>query len=212
MTADRPKLVLASASPRRLGLLQQIGLEPDHLHPTDVDETPQRAELPRQLAQRLAKAKADAALAWSKRDTAWTGSFILTADTVVAVGRRILPKAETVDEALSCLTLLSGRSHRVWTGLALVAPNGAIRQRLVETRVRFKRLSRADIDAYVASDEWRGKAGAYAIQGIAGAFVVALQGSWPSVVGLPLHETVALLDGAGYPVREGWTTPLVPVF
>jgi septum formation protein len=211
MTTDRPKLVLASASPRRLGLLQQIGLEPDHLHPTDVDETPQRAELPRQLAQRLAKAKADAALAWSKRDTAWTGSYILTADTVVAVGRRILPKAETVDEALSCLNLLSGRSHRVWTGLALVAPNGSIRQRLVETRVRFKRLSRADIDAYVASDEWRGKAGAYAIQGVAGAFVVALQGSWPSVVGLPLYETVALLDGAGFPVRDGWASPLVPV-
>ncbi|TBW38781.1 Maf-like protein [Siculibacillus lacustris] len=211
MTVALPKLVLASASPRRLGLLQQIGLEPDHLHPTDVDETPLPAELPRQLAQRLAKVKAEAALAWSKRDEIWTGAYILTADTVVAVGRRILPKAETVDEAEACLHLLSGRSHRVWTGLALVTPAGAIKARLVETRIRFKRLSRAEIDAYIASDEWRGKAGGYAVQGLAGAFVVSLQGSWPSVVGLPLAETVGLLEAAGFPVRANWPAPLVPV-
>lgn len=206
----RPKLVLASASPRRLGLLQQMGIDPDHLHPTDVDETPMKAELPRQLALRLAKDKAVAALAWSKRDADWTGSYILTADTVVAVGRRILPKAETRDEAESCLRLLSGRSHRVWTGLALVSPSGAIAARLVETRLRFKRLSHAELTAYLASDEWRGKAGGYAIQGLAGAFVVKLQGSYPSVVGLPLLETMTLLDGAGYPVRAGWSAPLVP--
>jgi len=206
----RPKLVLASASPRRLGLLQQMGIDPDHLHPTDVDETPLKAELPRQLALRLAKEKAAAALSWSKRDPEWTGSYILTADTVVAVGRRILPKAETRDDAESCLRLLSGRSHRVWTGLALVSPSGSISARLVETRLRFKRLSHAELVAYLASDEWRGKAGGYAIQGLAGAFVVKLQGSYPSVVGLPLIETMTLLDGAGYPVRAGWGAPLVP--
>lgn len=211
MTDARPRLVLASASPRRLALLQQIGIEPDHLHPTDVDETPEKNELPRQLALRLAKLKAEAALAWSKRDTAWTGAHILTADTVVAVGRRILPKAETADEAESCLRLLSGRSHRVWTGLALVTPSGAIKSRLVETRLRFKRLGHADLVAYLASDEWRGKAGGYAIQGLAAAFVVSLQGSYSSVVGLPLHETAALLDGTGWPLRERWSAPLVPL-
>lgn len=211
MTAERPKLVLASASPRRLGLLQQIGIDPDHLHPTDVDETPQAGELPRQLAQRLAKDKAEAALAWSKRDAEWTGSFILTADTVVAVGRRALPKAETREEAEECLRLLSGRAHRVWTGLALVTPSGAIKTRLVESRLRFKRLSHAELTTYLASDEWRGKAGGYAIQGLAGAFVVRLIGSYPSVVGLPLYEVMTLLDGAGYPVRDAWDAPLVPV-
>lgn len=211
MTDSRPKLVLASASPRRLGLLNQVGIDPDHLHPTDVDETPLKAELPRQLALRLAKAKAEAALAWSRRESAWTGSYLLAADTVVAVGRRILPKAETVADAEDCLRLLSGRSHRVWTGIALATPTGAVKSRLVETRLRFKRLSAAEIAAYIASDEWRGKAGGYAIQGIAGGFVVALIGSYPAVVGLPLAETIGLLEGTGYPVRAGWTSPLVPV-
>ena len=211
MTDARPKLVLASASPRRLGLLQHVGIDPDHLHPTDVDETPLKAELPRQLALRLAKDKAEAALAWSKREPEWAGAWILAADTVVAVGRRILPKAETVDDAESCLRLLSGRSHRVWTGIGLVTPAGAIKVRLVETRLRFKRLSSAEIAAYVASDEWRGKAGGYAIQGIAGGFVVKLVGSYPAVVGLPLAETLGMLEGSGYPVRAGWSAPLVPV-
>lgn len=211
MTDDRPKLVLASASPRRLALLQQVGIDPDHLHPTAVDETPRRAELPRQLALRLARDKATAALAWSKREPAWTGAYILAADTVVAVGRRILPKAETVEDAEDCLRLLSGRAHRVWTGIALATPAGAVKARLVETRLRFKRLSAAEIAAYLASDEWRGKAGGYAVQGIAGAFVVKLIGSYPSVVGLPLAETLGLLEGAGWPVRAGWTEPLVPV-
>ncbi|NLH80028.1 MAG: Maf-like protein [Phyllobacteriaceae bacterium] len=211
MTAVRPKLVLASASPRRLGLLQQIGLDPDHLHPTDVDETPQAGELPRQLALRLAEDKAKAALAWSKRDAEWTGAFILTADTVVAVGRRCLPKAETRDEAEACLRLLSGRAHRVWTGLALVTPAGSIKKRLVETRLRFKRLSHAELTAYLASDEWRGKAGGYAIQGLAGAFVARLIGSYPNVVGLPLYEAATLLEGAGYPVRDGWGGAIAPM-
>jgi septum formation protein len=207
---DRPKLVLASASPRRLALLQQMGIEPDYLRPTDVDETPLKAELPRQLANRLAKLKAEAARDWARRDPEWAGSHILTADTVVAVGRRILPKAETREDAEDCLRLLSGRSHRVWTGVALVSPSGSISQRLVETRLRFKRLSGAELTAYLDSDEWRGKAGGYAIQGIAGAFVVKLQGSYPSVVGLPLYEVMALLDGAGYPIRAGWGSLLVP--
>lgn len=210
MTADRPKLVLASASPRRLGLLQQIGLDPDHLHPTDVDETPKPGELPRQLALRLAEEKAKAALAWTKRDGDWAGSFVLTADTVVAVGRRVLPKAETRDDAEACLRLLSGRAHRVWTGIGLVTPAGAIKTRLVETRVRFKRLSHAELVGYLDSDEWRGKAGGYAIQGIAGGFVVRLVGSYPSVVGLPLHEVATLLEGAGFPVRDGWTSQIAP--
>jgi septum formation protein len=211
MTAVRPKLVLASASPRRLGLLQQIGIDPDHLHPTDLDETPEAGELPRQLAHRLAEEKAQAALAWSKRDAEWTGSYILTADTVVAVGRRVLPKAETREEAEACLRLLSGRAHRVWTGLALVTPAGAVKTRLVETRIRFKRLSHAELTAYLASEEWRGKAGGYAIQGLAGAFVVRLIGSYSSVVGLPLAETAALLEGTGFPVRDGWASSLAPV-
>lgn len=211
MTAERPRLVLASASPRRLGLLQQIGIDPDHLHPTDIDETPEPGERPRELAQRLAKSKAEAALAWSKRDPAWTGSFILTADTVVAVDRRILPKAETREEAERCLRLLSGRGHRVWTGIGLVTPSGAIKTRLCETRLRFKRLSSAELTAYLASDEWRGKAGGYAIQGLAGAFVVRLVGSYPNVVGLPLNEVATLLEGAGWPVREAWNAPPIPV-
>ncbi|WP_407050001.1 Maf-like protein [Methyloraptor flagellatus] len=210
MVEIRQKLVLASASPRRLALLNQIGIEPDYLRPTDVDETPEKGELPRQLATRLAKIKAEAALAWSKRDTPWTGAYIIAADTVVAVGRRSLPKAETTEQAVDCLRLLSGRAHRVWTGVSLVTPSGAIRSKLVETRLRFKRLTRADIEAYIASDEWRGKAGGYAIQGIAGGFVVKLIGSYTNVVGLPLAETAALLDGEGYPIRARWSSPLVP--
>ncbi len=129
---------------------------------------------------------------------------MLAADTVVAVGRRIMPKAETLDDAEFCLRFLSGRSHRVYSGVAMFAPDGKLRQRLVETRVRFKRLSREEIDAYLASGEWRGKAGAYGVQGLAGAFVVKLVGSYTNVVGLPLYETVGLLTGDGYPVHFNW--------
>jgi septum formation protein len=132
------------------------------------------------------------------------GAYILAADTVVAVGRRILPKAELLDEAAQCLRLLSGRNHRVYTAICVVTPKESFRQRLVETRVRFKRLSEEDIEAYLASGEWRGKAGGYAAQGIAGTFMVKIVGSYSNVVGLPLYETMSLLDGEGYPIRFGW--------
>src|ERR1700757_5418759 len=144
----RPKLVLAAGSPRRLALLNQAGIEPDALRPADLDETPKRGELPRACANRLARGKAEAALAAVKLDDELTGSYILSADTVVAVGRRILPKADLLDEAAQCLRLLSGRSHRVHTGVCLVTPKESFRQRLVETRVRFKRLSDEDIESY----------------------------------------------------------------
>jgi septum formation protein len=200
----RPKLVLASGSPRRLTLLNQSGIEPDTLLPADIDEIPKRGELPRACANRLAKEKAQAALKIVRNDDDLKGTFILAADTVVAVGRRIMPKAELLDEAAQCLRLLSGRNHRVYTGICLVTPREGFRQRLVETRVRFKRLSEQDIEAYLASGEWRGKAGGYAAQGIAGTFIVKLVGSYSNVVGLPLYETMSLLEGEGYPIRFGW--------
>jgi septum formation protein len=200
----RPKFVLASGSPRRVNLINQAGIEPDALRPADIDETPKRGELPRACANRLARAKAEAALAAINVDEELRGAFILAADTVVALGRRILPKAELIDEAAQCLRLLSGRNHRVHTAICLVTPKGSFRQRLVETKVRFKRLSSDDIEAYLASGEWRGKAGGYAAQGIAGSFIVKLVGSYSNVVGLPLYETTTLLAGEGYPVRLGW--------
>ena len=198
------KLVLASASPRRIELLQQAGLEPHRLIPTDIDETPLRAEHPRSLAKRLSRTKAERALAVLKEDGETEGTFIVAADTVVAVGRRILPKAEVIDEASNCLRLLSGRSHRVYTGVSVVTPSGKLRQKLVETRVRFKRLSREELESYLASGEWRGKAGGYAIQGLAGTFVVKLVGSYTNVVGLPLYEMVGLLTAEGYRVHFTW--------
>src|SRR5579864_4102912 len=163
----RPKLVLASGSPRRVALLEQAGIEPDSLLPAEVEEMPHKGELPRSLASRLARAKAEAALGSVRLDEGLRGAFILAADTVVAVGRRIMPKAEMLDEAAACLRLLSGRNHRVYTAVCLVTPKEAFRHRLVETRVRFKRLSNDDLEAYLASGEWRGKAGGYAIQGLA---------------------------------------------
>jgi septum formation protein len=199
-----PQLILASASPRRLALLQQIGLEPDHLLPADIDESANKYETPRSLALRLARAKAEAVRQSVDASEALRDSIVLAADTVVAVGRRALPKAELTDQALLCLSLLSGRGHRVFTGVAVAEASGKVRSRLVETRVRFKRLSRKDMDDYIASGEWRGKAGGYAIQGLAGSFVVKLVGSYPAVVGLPLVETAALLSSAGYPVHQGW--------
>jgi septum formation protein len=200
----RTKLVLASGSPRRLTLINQAGIEPDLLLPADVNETPKRGELPRCCANRLARAKADAALMAVRSDEDLKGAFILAADTVVAVGRRILPKAELLDEAAQCLRLLSGRNHRVFTGICLVTPREGFRQRLVETKVRFKRLSDRDIESYLASGEWRGKAGGYAAQGLAGTFIVKMVGSYSNVVGLPLYETAAMLAGDGYPVHFGW--------
>lgn len=200
----RPHLVLASASPRRLALLEQAGLKPDALLPAYLDETPQKSERPRDLSRRLAREKAQAAAKAARDRADLDGCYVVGADTVVAVGRRILPKPEIVDEAAACLRLLSGRAHRVYTSVAIVTPGGAVRDRIVETRLRFKRLAAEDIETYLASGEWRGKAGGYAIQGIAGSFVVKLVGSYTGVVGLPLYETVNLLGGEGYPIRMGW--------
>jgi septum formation protein len=204
----RPKLVLASGSPRRLSLINQAGIEPDALRPADIEEVPEQGELPRALATRLARGKAEAALNQVRLDDELRGSYILAADTVVAVGRRILPKAELLDEAAQCLRLLSGRNHHVYSGVCLVTPKETFRHRLVDTRVRFKRLSDEDVEAYLASGEWRGKAGGYAAQGIAGSFIVKMVGSYTNVVGLPLYETVSLLSGEGFPIRFGWLNAL----
>jgi len=203
----RPKLVLASGSPRRLGLLNQAGLDPDSLEPVEIDESPERGELPRTLAVRLAREKAEASLVRVRNREEIKNAYILSADTVVAVGRRILPKPEMLEEAAACLRLLSGRTHRVYTGVCLVTPRDALRTRLVETRVRFKRLSNEDLESYLASGEWRGKAGGYAVQGLAGAFVTKLVGSYTNVVGLPLYETTTLLSGEGFPIHFGWLNP-----
>ncbi|MFK7792696.1 MAG: Maf family nucleotide pyrophosphatase [Devosiaceae bacterium] len=205
-SSDRnwPKLVLASSSPRRLSLLEQIGLVPDRLEPAYVDEAPQRMEQPRNLAVRLARTKALTSQRRLAVEDDYHGALVLAADTVVAVGRRILPKAETREQAQRCLELLSGRAHRVYTGIALVDPKDNLHSRLIETRVRFKRLSRAEIAAYLSTMEWDGKAGGYAIQGSAGAFVVQLTGSYSAVMGLPLYETAQMLTGNGLPIIEAW--------
>ena len=202
--AWRPRLVLASASPRRLELLQQIGIEPDALLPADLDETPRKNELPRTLAARLAEEKTRAAAAIASRRPELSGAYILGADTVVSAGRRILPKCEIVAEAAQSLRLLSGRAHRVNTAVCLITPKGRARHKLVETRLRLKRLSAAEIEAYLGSGEWQGKAGGYAIQGLAGAFAQKLAGSYSAVVGLPLYETMMLLSGEGFPAYVSW--------
>jgi septum formation protein len=185
------RLILASASPRRLDLLARIGVVPDVIDPADLDETPQKGELPRVYAQRIAREKA---LDVAARQV---GSVILAADTVVAVGRRILPKAEDAATAQACLELLSGRRHQVLTAVTMIDASAAARHRLSVTTLAFKRLSEGEIAAYLASDEWRGKAGGYAIQGHAEAFVRFLSGSHSGVIGLPLFETRALLVSAG---------------
>lgn len=187
--AEYPRLILASASPRRLDLLAQIGVVPDAVEAADIDETPVAGELPRQNAARLARAKAQAI---ADRNP---GALVIGADTVVACGGRILPKAEDEKTALRCLKLLSGRRHRVYGGIAVILPDGSVRSRLVETRVRFKRLTSQETAAYLQSGEWRGKAGGYAIQGRAAVFVANINGSYSNVVGLPLYETAALLSG-----------------
>jgi septum formation protein len=188
------RLVLASASPRRLDLLAQIGVKPDAVVPAEVAEEPGRGELPPNHAMRLAAAKADAVVA-RHRDAA-----VLGADTVVACGRRILPKAETRDVARRCLELLSGRRHRVHGGIVVIAPDGRRAMRLVTTVVSFKRLTEPEIAGYLDSGEWHGKAGGYAIQGRAAAFVRAINGSYSNVVGLDLFATAALLRGVGLAV------------
>ncbi len=187
-----PRLVLASASPRRLDLLAQIDRRPDAVVAAEIDETPLPNETPRLLALRLAVAKA------AKVAAEQPEAYVLGADTVVAVGRRVLPKVETEAEGRRCLELLSGRAHKVLTAVALQAPDGRAISRLVESRLHFKRLNTAEITAYLASGEGIGKAGGYAIQGRAGGFVMSLQGSYTAVVGLPLYETLNLLTGLGY--------------
>jgi septum formation protein len=188
---SRPPLVLASASPRRIELLALIGIAPDHIDPADIDETPLRAEQPPRLAARLARAKAEAVLARHSE------AVVLSADTVVAVGRRLLEKPADETEAERFLRLLSGRNHRVFTAVACATAERTT-HRVVETRVTFKRLSDAEVGAYVAGGDWRGKAGGYGIQGPAAAFVTRIVGSHPAVMGLPLPETVNLLAGAGW--------------
>jgi septum formation protein len=204
MTEARVKLVLASASPRRLALLEQAGLKPDLLMPADIDETPLKRESPRRLAIRLAGEKARIAQEAPLVKKLGSKTFILASDTVVGLGRRILPKPETPEEAKACLWLLSGRSHWVYSAVTLLAPGGRSWRRCSETKVRFKRLSREDVESYLKSDEWRGKAGGYAVQGRAESFVRSLSGSHSGVVGLPLYETIHLLQGAGYPVHYSW--------
>ena len=188
----RAPLVLASASPRRLELLRQIGMEPDRIDPADIDETPGRDETPRRLALRLALGKASAVAARHP------DAYVLGSDTLVAVGLRILNKPEDEAEARRMLALLSGRAHKVLTGVAVIAPGGRTASRVVETRVRFKRLSADETDDFIASGEWRDAAGGYKIHQRAGGYVIDLSGSYSAVVGLPLYETRMLLEGLGW--------------
>lgn len=207
----KPRLILASGSPRRVQLLDQIGIVPNLIRPVDLDETPKLREIPRKLAQRLARQKAekcarniigDKAIDLSGREFTYN---ILASDTVVGVGRRILGKAETIEKAKDQLVMLSGRAHRVYTSVAIIdGISQKLRQKTVETRVRFKRLSSQEIDNYLASGEWRDKAGSYAIQGFAGTFVVNMIGQYSNVVGLPLYETTSLLRSVGIDPTHKW--------
>lgn len=192
MLGPASSLVLASASPRRLDLLRQIGLEPDAIDPPDIDETPGPAELPARYAERMALAKAAAVAARH------ANSYVIAADTVVAVGRRILPKADDLGTASRCLSLLSGRRHRVYGAVSIHAPGGSKRLRLIRTDVVFKRLSEGELKDYLALGEWRGKAGGYAIQGRAAIFVRQIIGSYSNVVGLSLHDLAMALDSLGF--------------
>jgi septum formation protein len=192
------RLILASASPRRLDLLERIGVTPDAVVPADIDESVPRGELPRDHALRLAREKA-AAVAAKEPD-----ALVLAADTVVAVGRRILPKVEDEATLRACMRLLSGRRHRVLTGVALAIPERGIRERLGETMIAMKSLSEEEIDYYASHGEWRGKAGGYGIQGYAGTFVQKIVGSYTAVVGLPLYESIGLLTGEGYQFHAKW--------
>jgi len=191
VTAGAP-LILASSSPRRKALLEMIGIKPDDIIPADIDETELKGELPRDLALRLARGKAEA-IAKQRPD-----AFVLGSDTVVGCGRRILPKAEDEKTARDCLALLSGGAHRVFSGVALAKPGGDMTARVVETRVKVRRLDDAAIEEYIASGEWNGKAGGYAIQGLFAKHIISIIGSHPNVVGLPVYETANLLVGAGW--------------
>ena len=202
--APRPKLVLASASPRRLMLLDQAGIRPDALRPASLDETPRKGEMPRALVARLARAKAEAARDQIANDRDIADAYVLAADTIVTNNLKIFGKPQQVEEAVEFLNRLSGRSHRVMTGICLITPQDRLRTKIVDTKVRFKYLTRAEIEAYVASREWRDKAGGYAIQGLAGSFVQKIKGSYTNVVGLPLAEVVAMLVSEGFPIHFNW--------
>ncbi len=190
------ELILASASPRRLELLKQVGITPDKVIPADTDETPLKAEVPLKYVERIAVEKAQEIYKTNK------GSLILSADTIVAVGRRILQKAETEAEAREYFKLMSGRRHKVITAVTVITPEGKIKTRVATTVVKFKNLSKQDVDRYLATNDWQGKAGAYGIQGPAAAFVTFMSGSYTGVVGLPLYVTVSLLEGVGYEHRS----------
>lgn len=196
--ADQPRLILASKSPRRLALLEQVGVVPACVEPAEVDEVPNKRELPRDYVKRLAKQKAETVA--SRHASIHPHPYIIAADTIVACGRRILPKPIDVETARQCLDMLSGRSHMVFTGIALVDSQANLHLRLVETRVRFKRLSHQEISGYLESGEWRDKAGGYAIQGKAAIFIISVKGSYSNVVGLPLFDVAQLLSGCGYPI------------
>ncbi|MGI9389676.1 MAG: Maf family protein [Boseongicola sp.] len=197
MTSARPRLILGSSSPRRLELLAQIGVTPDEVLPADIDETPKKSELPRDYCRRVTRSKAEA----TPRSP---GEIVLAADTTVAMGRRILGKPADEKEAAEFLLALAGRRHRVITAIAVVSDSGAKFSDVVSV-VKMKRLSDIELNAYLASGDWKGKAGAYAIQGPAGTFIPWIQGSFSSIMGLPVAETATLLADAGYPLHEGWS-------
>lgn len=201
---ERPRLVLASASPRRMALLSQIGITPDALRPASLDESAKRGEMPRLLAARLARSKAQAARDQIANDDELADAYVLAADTVVAVGRKILMKPAHVEEAMASLQLLSGRTHLVLTSVCLITPDDKVRTKIVDTRVRFRHLTRSEMESYIASREWRGKAGGYAIQGLAGCFVQRIVGSYTNVVGLPVTEVVGMLNAEGFPIQFNW--------
>lgn len=201
---EQPRLVLASASPRRVTLLAQVGVTPDALRPASIDETAKKGEVPRSLVARLARSKAETARDQIANDRDLADAYILAADTVVAVGRKILVKPSHVEEAMASLQLLSGRTHKVQTCICLITPDDRLRTKIVDTRVRFKHLTTSEIESYIASREWRGKAGGYAIQGLAGCFVQRIIGSYTNVVGLPLTEVTSLLNSEGFPIHYNW--------
>lgn len=201
---ERPRLVLASASPRRMTLLAQVGVTPDALRPSSIDESAKRGEMPRVLVTRLARSKAETARDQIANDRDLADAYVLAADTVVAVGRKMLMKPAHVEEAMASLQLLSGRTHMVLTSVCLITPDDKVRTRIVDTRVRFRHLTRSEIESYIASREWRGKAGGYAIQGLAGCFVQRIVGSYTNVVGLPVTEVVGMLNAEGFPIQYNW--------
>lgn len=200
----RPKLVLASASPRRLMLLDQAGIKPDALRPASLDETPRKGEMPRALVARLARAKAQAARDQIANDRDIADAYVLAADTIVSNNLKIFGKPQQVEEAVEFLNRLSGRSHRVLTAVCLITPQDRVRTKIVDTKVRFKYLTKGEIEAYIATREWRDKAGGYAIQGLAGSFVQKIKGSYTNVVGLPLTEVVGMLVSEGFPIHFNW--------